>query len=974
MTQLTNLKEIPIQNFYDAVTRNINNPTGIFRDMGELVEAVSDGRVKFLDATNPTVMLAESAAILTSAAVDENMANLRKRYPSLSEDFSDLYDHMSDEDYQNRFSTPAVAPIDILIGWTALKRDMVRDDSEKCFKAVIPRDSEFLAGTIPFTLQYPIVIRYFDTGTLSLSYDADIVSPFQKLTTNEIPYRVVNSPSGDALLHVTIPVWQMQISTSYDTIQSSKVLQLKHAFTDQFYYARAFHRSSDTDGWVELKTTHSDWIFDRREPTVVLKVEDQIVTATLPQIYTTEGGMRGDLRLQVYTSKGAIVEDLTPFNFTVRLTAIDTDRDLTAKTTVSFRNTVVTALSTETVTGGKDALTLEQLRKRVIYNSVGPQNLPITNVELEAELENNGFDIVRNTDVVTNRVFLAVQELPKPTDEQLITAANIGVGTFVSEQQNLRNHPYVAINGDRWTLLPKNLFLDNNGIIQMLPVSEITSIQNMEITAKLEKLNGSRYLYTPFHWVMDNSGLEFSSRPYYLESPTTSLINFVRQNHTMELAVNSGRVWIERTKDGYILRTQTNSGNFYKELPDGSVSAQLMFRPESAMGFPVYLLGRQSARTETGERIFEFELKTNYDIDGNDKICILNAGIEGNISQNVWVSLEQDFHIFLCSNSVTNGYVDDESASLLGYFQLPDRTKAITHETVTLTLGKPLKALWSRARSLATDTPFKTHKEDIPAVYPETQYEKHPLTGSIVHIVDGKATYRVLHQKGDAILDSNGEPVLRYRKGYPIYDDLTGMPVLEDSISSPKELDILFVDGRHYFVTDQAYLDYNKELEKLLVTWIVDDLGDVNSRLLDQTKIFFHPRNRLGDLTVDVGDGFEVSMPCEQSPELDLYVPASVIQNEEVKKLMRAQAVRILDKELQSDTINNSDIEGLLREQFQTTVTSLRLHGMGPKKTVYYGKVVTENSRLGLKRNLSLQADGRLVMKEDVQINFYKAT
>lgn len=302
MTQLTNLKEIPIQNFYDAVTRNINNPTGIFRDMGELVEAVSDGRVKFLDATNPTVMLAESAAILTSAAVDENMANLRKRYPSLSEDFSDLYDHMSDEDYQNRFSTPAVAPIDILIGWTALKRDMVRDDSEKCFKAVIPRDSEFLAGTIPFTLQYPIVIRYFDTGTLSLSYDADIVSPFQKLTTNEIPYRVVNSPSGDALLHVTIPVWQMQISTSYDTIQSSKVLQLKHAFTDQFYYARAFHRSSDTDGWVELKTTHSDWIFDRREPTVVLKVEDQIVTATLPQIYTTEGGMRGDLRLQVYTS------------------------------------------------------------------------------------------------------------------------------------------------------------------------------------------------------------------------------------------------------------------------------------------------------------------------------------------------------------------------------------------------------------------------------------------------------------------------------------------------------------------------------------------------------------------------------------------------------------------------------------------------------------------------------------------------
>jgi hypothetical protein len=127
----------------------------MFREMGELVEAVTSGRVKYLDATNPTVLLAESAAVLTAAAVDENVANLRKRYPSLAESFDDLYAHMSDEDYQNRFSTPAVTPIDVLIGWSALKRDMVRDEAEKCFKAIIPRDTEFVAGTIPFTLQYP---------------------------------------------------------------------------------------------------------------------------------------------------------------------------------------------------------------------------------------------------------------------------------------------------------------------------------------------------------------------------------------------------------------------------------------------------------------------------------------------------------------------------------------------------------------------------------------------------------------------------------------------------------------------------------------------------------------------------------------------------------------------------------------------------------------------------------------------------
>jgi hypothetical protein len=47
---------------------------------------------------------------------------------------------------------------------------------------------------------------------------------------------------------------------------------------------------------------------------------------------------------------------------------------------------------------------------------------------------------------------------------------------------------------------------------------------------------------------------------------------------------------------------------------------------------------------------------------------------------------------------------------------------------------------------------------------------------------------------------------------------------------------------------------------------------------------------------------------------------------------------------------------------------------MGPTKSVYYGRVKTENARLGLKRVLQLQANGSLIMKEDVTINFYKAS
>jgi hypothetical protein len=159
--------------------------------------------------------------------------------------------------------------------------------------------------------------------------------------------------------------------------------------------------------------------------------------------------------------------------------------------------------------------------------------------------------------------------------------------------------------------------------------------------------------------------------------------------------------------------------------------------------------GWQTGRTESGERIFQFDLRTNFDIDEKDRIAILGVGIEGNIVQSVWSNLEQDFNIFLCSNSVTTGYRDDESSNLIGFFQLPDRTKAVTHEIVTVTFGQPLKALWSRARTLATDRPFKLHEEDIPAVYPETLYQKDPITGSIITMVEGVPTYNILHNKGD---------------------------------------------------------------------------------------------------------------------------------------------------------------------------------------------------------------------------------
>lgn len=972
MTQLATIKELPLQTLYDQINLHKNNPAGIFRSALEALTEVMDGTVKFVDPTNPTVMLLECAAVSTAAAVNENLALLRKQYPSLAETSEELYNHMADVDYINRFAIPGIVPFGFLFSWSTLLNSMLRDETEKCKKAIIPRDTEVIGGGITFTLQYPVVIRYYDTGTLTVSYDAEIISPLQSLETNMIPYETRKKEDGTVFIYFQIPLYQFKIDTINETVQAGRVFKIKFPFPDQFYYVRAFRRGSSTNNlWVEIKTTHSDLVFDRRDPTLVIKVEENILTATLPQIYLTEFSLLGEIVLHVYTSKGAIVENLEPFDFTIELRALNRERDLGKYTTESLTPVPRFAITNATITGGKDSLNFESLRKRVIYHSIGAQEIPITTVQLETEVDNLGFELIKNTDVTTNRIFLATQKLPPPSNPRLITSANIGIGTFITDKTSLLDHPHVYINNQRWTLTPDNLFKQTNGIISLLSSSEIQNLKIMELSLKVNHLNSNKYLYTPFHWVFDNNSLEFSLRAYHLDSPTLSMINFVRQNQSLELAVNTASRRIERTIEGYKLTIRLLSGNSYKALPDGQVAAQLMFFP-SGDTLPVYIKGHQSGITTTGEREFSFDLKTNYDLDEENRIRILDASIDGVINQDVWVDLETELHVFLCTNSLSVNYTPDQSNNFYGEFQLAQGMVPITHESIKVSFGKALKNLWARARSLAVGYNYETYPMDIPLTYDQNVYTRDHVTGNIFTIVDGRPVFTVLHNVGEPVLDEDGNPVMRYRKGDPIINSATGAPQLKSTTYFKKEVDLLFIDGRHYFVNDPAYLDYNKEVIKILETWIIDDLVSIQENLLEKTKIFFHPKSQLGEVVVDLGDGVTTTIDSEQTPEIDLYVPEVVFNSDTIRTQLKNKTISVLDQHLSKTEINNSEIEAALRAEYSTAAISLKLFNLGGSLDLNYARVVDPDKRLSLKRILDIQADGSTVMKEAVTINFFK--
>lgn len=972
MTQFNTLTQKPLAELYDAIDRNKTNPSAIMKASLEALDEIMEGTVKFVDPTNPTIMLWESCAIATAAAVNENVALLRLQYPSLAESAEELYHHMSDWDYANRFAAPGTATIGFLMGLTTLMNDMVRDEAEKCKKAVIPKDTEVIVGDITFTLQYPIVIRYHDTGTISVSYDVMELSPFQTLETNFIAYEPRMKPDGIWFLYFQIPMLQLKIEMVTNTLQAGRVFKMQVPFTDQFFYARAFIRNAATSNrWKEIATTHSDLVYDRRTPTVVLKVEGNTLNAVLPQLYTMDGTLLGDIKLHVYTTKGGILENLEPYSTKIELRALDPEKDLTVYTTESLNATPRQAITNSILTGGTDGLSFEKLRQRVIYNSIGPQVLPITSSQLQAAVENEGFELIKNTDMVTNRIFLATQNLSKPSNPRLLTAANIGIETFLTDKEAMKNHPFVYINENRWTLTPKNLFVQENGVLRMLSATEIQDLQFMEVTRKVNHLNENKYLFTPFHSVFDNNAQEFSLRSYYLDKPKLSSVNFIRQNQSLQLAVNTTARWIKRTTQGYQLSIRVLSGNFYKALPDSQVSAQVMFFPKNEK-IPVFIKGYQSNVPGSEEREFSFDFVTNYDIDDSHNLRILNGELSEANSQDVWIDLNTEIHIFLCTVSKTTGFITDESQNLFGAFQLPAGSVPITHESVKMSLGYYLKNLWSRARNLTVGYDYETYSDSVPLTYDRDVYRLDPVTGRIFTITNGAPVFTVEHHFGDPVLDHEGLPVIKHRKGDAIIDHVTGNPVLKGSGVFQKEVDLLFIDGRHYFVNDQAYTDYNQELIDLLVSWIVVDLASVQTRLLEQTGIYYYPKSQIGLCAVDRGDGVVVNIFSEQSPTVDLYVPSSVFKDKSLRLKLTEKTISILDEHLSFSEINNSDTEASLREAYGTGVTSVKLYGLGGDYDLHYAKVISKDKRLSLKRVLEIQSDGTLIMKEDIKINFFE--
>jgi hypothetical protein len=943
------------------------NPAGIQQSMIAGLREITDGRINIVDPTNPVVFQLECSAMCAAAAISESRVLTRQQYASAAQTADELYLHMSDKDFVDRFAIPSTVDFMFFFRKDELLNKMVQDaDDASIRKIIIPRDSFIEVADMTFGLQYPIVMRQMAHGGLQIVYDVEQVSPLQNLSTNRIDYLIRKDDTGTEYVSFTITLQQFSIQSLSEVITKGQPFEQTFTVVDQYYYTRVWIDNADGT-FTELVTTHTDDVYDPLTPTATLRLAGDQLTIKIPQVYVNTGLVAKSVRMDVYQTKGPL--DINMSNYSenqlkMSFRGLNPAEENIYSAPMSALQVLLIHAPGYT-TGGRNEMTFEELRKRVITNSVGNPSVPITPAQIEAVLERNGYKIVKNIDQITNRAYLATSPMPDPVNTDLITAAAAGISTWPARLTDVVLLDTVTDNGPLITVHPSTLYRWKNGVVEAVPSNEVAFLKALPSDQLANAVNTDNFLYSPFTYVLDTEGNEFNLRPYYLDSPAVTGRTFVAENDSTGLQVSTDTIQVVRDATGYKLRLYVKSSEAYKALADSQVKIQLAYTPRGEATY-AYLLGTQVGLTTDSERIFEFDLSMNDAINSSHELNMTKFQMFTTADRVTTLPLDTEFDILHSTNSATPPqWQTSEIDALLGRFQLPVNSRAMTHEKVRVQFGNYLEHLWARSRTIVSANVYEKWAVDVPATYENDVYAVDPETGLEFMVVGGTLEWDKLHAAGDPILDNEGEPVLKHKAG-DVKLDAYGNPIVIRTRELLRHMSFFLVEGSYYFATNQVTTDYRQKLVETVVRRLINDMEGFDRSLLERTNIYYYPTTTTGSVEVMYNNGLVSSIQAGQGFEITLYAGESVYSNTELRDAIQKKTIRTLSTQLANRRVAISDIVDALRSQYGNDIMGVDVSKLGGAAQLAIVTMVDDSKRLALRKRLVSRNDATLALEEDV--------
>ncbi|QTH80393.1 hypothetical protein PA10_00195 [Pseudomonas phage pPa_SNUABM_DT01] len=955
------------------------NPMAIQRAGIEYLERVTNGEVEITDASNAFVYLMEFASTLFANATRKDEFLNRLQYPEQAQTRDDLYRHMSTVDYINVFSSPSVANILLAFNKNEVIEKAVDTGNAGVKKLTIPRHTKILGGDVPFTLQYPIEIRVLPHGGLQIVYDNSKPSPTMPLETNSVEWSLLNYNLGhEEFIQMEVPCQQVEIKSVTAPLTASKVFNKTYGFSDQFYHCRVY-ASDGNGGWTEINTTHSDQVYNPLVPTAVLKLLDNNqLNVSIPQVYYTTGLVNRTLRIDIYTTRGVLELALNGYSSDMfKATFDDYDNDDNGKyTSPVARLTSAYFMASTPATGGSNAISFAKLKERVINNATGRIDVPITNVQIQSQLDlltDAGFSCVTDVDNLTNRLYAASRELPAPDIKEVSTGVGANVITLSKTIDQILATADVKDNGLRMTILPSTLYKDEGGYLSI--VDKETKEELLELSPDLlvDRVTNGNYFYTPFHYVYDITDNVFTVRPYYFGNPQLTRRFFVEDNGTMGVGINSNGHTFERTDTGWVLRIMSDSTDSLKELDDDGLVAQLAYIAPGEVT-RTYLNGTLVGRDpKSKEWIFEFRFDSNWDVDPEHNVYLNGFQAEDIAPHAYPAAMSTVFDIFY---GVKSALVEQgEYTSIdenMGKFLYTDEISGLYHEQVTLVLGASLEGLWARARSTVGEEQYLRYEETVYELW-TTNVPETTATGGVLVEYDGQGKPHVVykHKAGDIKYDEETElPIVLHEEGSIIYQD--GEPIIASPRSVLRQVELCLFDGVYFFVTNETDLNYRETVPNQIVEWVNITLAPIRKKLLEKTKLWFHPKSTVGLVEALVDDSLAMSLQAAQHLVVEYYVNDSVYKNEVLKEEMRKATRKSITADFKEMQVTRDNLQTALKNVMGNDIQAVAIKNFGGPRNFSVITMADESSRLCIGKKLISLPNGTYGVVDSIDVVFMK--
>lgn len=959
------------------------NPARIQQHMIRLLEKMNNDEVIVLDATNPAIFCLESAAVMSCANMVDSESKLRRLYPDMANTPEELYLHMADKDYLGVYSNPAVANVTLVFDLDEILQKAIPETTVSGTKKItIPRYTKVTVAESDLTLLYPIDIRVMPHGGFNITFDTSEITPIGRVETNLLDW-FIEVVEDVRYLNVTAPMYQLNINRFVASINATTGFTRDYPFKDLYYYTRAYIQNTQGE-WVEIKTTMTDLVYNKQTPTVVLKILNNTIKVTIPQIYLNNGLITDSVRLDIYTTKGPMnvsLQNYLPRSYTHDFAPLDNNLNDKFSAPLSTLSTVG-AYSSDSISGGSRGMTFTELKRTITSRSTVTEGLPINEKQLSRSVADLGYKIVKNTDNITDRQYLAIRSLPVPDNKFIVTNMGLNIATLETTFLKLKELNSVTSSTYRVTIKPQTLYSLNEGILRVLSSSDTDSLLAMQRTnpAKLvERLNKDTLLYSPYYYVFDVRSTEILPRIYDMDNPAIRSRYFFQDNPSVgiSLGINSYAIANSSEKNGYVLEVRLAAGQVAKSLGPDYLNVQLSYvgRDEPTR---YYIDGRLVSEIDTTTGmpfddiyIYQFKIETRYDIDSKDGLLPIPYRSPINLIH------EFDIVTSIRDYNPNNQNIASDVDNILNptHFNNYDSNSTyigVSQSKVTIEFGRRLEKLWTKTRTIVDIRQLQSYEQDVPARYTKDVYEQDE-TGTIAisyNAANNIVVANKLHEVGDLMYDQTGEQVFAFKKGDPVLDE-HGQPVYKNGGDGLKrQVDLFLIDAMYYFANTNNVTEYRNSCTNLISQWVTRDMDIIAAQLLDRSEVFYYPPVSIGKIEVNADDNKVVQVDSKQSIRIKAYLTEVNYRNASLRESLSITIAETVQAALERKTVSVDAILQRLRAMVGNNVISFEVKGFlnDDWQTV---SLVNDTMTLAIGKHAVVLPNMTIDIKDDIEVEFF---